>query len=320
LNDCDQLQRLLPDDPDVGELRTHFLHHLGRHAEAVAEWRSILRRSGGQPATIEQQQLNGFAYATAIGALDLAEGRLAAENALQIVANVPAILDPGGVLDFGRAVTAHKLNQSSEAVQFATAARDSAVGVLRQASHRVAHTEEADPKAAVRRNEEQALRAHLAGILEFRARLHDELGQADEAEKDRLQKQGLTSGGNLAEVRPYGLEVALVRVENCANVLDTRGFVLYRLGFCQEAMDDLDCALAAFEQINRTLPAFIDARKHLIIDMRQESRYEDQVRKTLAVIRYHRSLVLDALGEGLAADKDRAKIRELGFVPDDHLF
>jgi len=320
LDDCDQLRRLLPDDPDLGELRSQFLHHLGRHGEAVAEWRNILLRRGTLPAAIEQHQLNALAYATAIGALDLEEGRLAVEKALQIVANVPAILDPGGVLDFGRAVTAHELEQTDEAVQFATTARDSAEKALQQATRRAAHTEEADPNAAVRRSEEQALRAHLAGILEFRAELNDALEQTDEADKDRRRKQELTSGGNLAEVRPYGLEVALARVESCASILDTRGFVLYRLGMYDEAIHDLDCALAAYEQVNRTRPAFIEARKHLIIDMRQESQQEEQVRRTLAVIRYHRSLALEALGKGPEADQDRAKIRELGFVPDDHLF
>lgn len=320
LADCDQLTQLLPDDPDVGELRSHFLHHLGRHREAIAEWRNILRTSGAQPAAREQHLLNGLAYATAIGGLDLEEGRFAAEKALEIVANVPAIFDPAGVLDLGRAVTAHELGQLDEAVQFATSARDSAEAALQQISRRSPQPEETDPVAAARRGEELSLRAHLAGILEFRGQLNDELGRADEAAQDRRRKQELTSGGNLAEIRPYGLEVAVARVEGCASILDTRGFVLYRLGLYEEALTDLDLALAAYEEVSRTLPAFIEARKHLIIDMRQENRQEAQVRRTLAVIRYHRSLTLDALGQNEKADQDRAAIRELGFVPDEHLF
>ncbi len=320
LSDCDQLARLLPDDRQVGELRSSFLHHLGRHREAITEWRNILRASGPLPAIQEQHLLNGLAYATAIGGLDLEDGRFAVEKALQIVANVPAIFDPGGVLDFGRAVTAQELGQTDEAVQFATSARDSAELALQQVSRKAARTDETDPSAAVRRNEEQALRAHLAGILEFRSQVNDELGRADDAAEDRRRKQELTSAGNLAEVRPYGLEIAVARVESCASILDTRGFVLYRLGMYEEALNDLDLALAAYKEVSRTLPAFIEARKHLIIDMRQENRQEDQVRRTLAVIRYHRSLTRDALSQTAKAEEDRTAIRELGFVPDEHLF
>lgn len=320
LQDCDQLASLLPDDPDVGELRSSFLHHLGRHREAIAVWKNILRTSGSQPANREQHLLNGLAYATAIGGLNLEEGRLAVEKALQIVANVPAILDPGGVLDFGRAVTAHELGQADEAVQFATSARDSAESALQHVSRRASHAAEADPQAAIRRVEEQAIRAHLAGILELRSQLNDELGRTDEAAEDRRRKQELMSGGNLAEVRPYGLEVAVDRVGGCASILDTRGFVLFRLGMFEEALTDLDLALAAYEQVSRTLPAFVEARKHLIIDMRQEDRQEYHIRRTQAVIRYHRSLTLDAMGQPAKAEQDRTAIRDLGFVPDEHLF
>ena len=42
--------------------------------------------------------------------------------------------------------------------------------------------------------------------------------------------------------------------------------------------------------------------------------------QSVAVIRYHRSLVFDALNKPDAAAKDRARVRELGFDPGEHLF
>jgi hypothetical protein len=46
LDDCDLARRWVPADTRVGELRSQILQHLGRHSEAVAEWREIMRAGG----------------------------------------------------------------------------------------------------------------------------------------------------------------------------------------------------------------------------------------------------------------------------------
>jgi hypothetical protein len=46
----------------------------------------------------------------------------------------------------------------------------------------------------------------------------------------------------------------------------------------------------------------------------------EMMRKSLAVIRYHRALVFDALGKTKEAEADRHRVRELGFLPAPSLF
>ena len=74
LEDCDRARQLAPDSPLVGELRSEFLQHLGRHQEAVAEWREIVQAGGSALPVERAHELNGMAYAMAVGDVDLEEG------------------------------------------------------------------------------------------------------------------------------------------------------------------------------------------------------------------------------------------------------
>jgi tetratricopeptide (TPR) repeat protein len=105
------------------------------------------------------------------------------------------------------------------------------------------------------------------------------------------------------------LDQALERVDKALQAdkeseayLDTRAFVLYRLGRAAEALPDADAAVAAVERVFGENPKSPDARKNV------------------AVIIYHRSLILEALGKSSKAEQDRDRVRELGFEPDEHLF
>jgi tetratricopeptide (TPR) repeat protein len=105
------------------------------------------------------------------------------------------------------------------------------------------------------------------------------------------------------------LDQALQRVEqalkwdgNSEAYLDTRAFVLYRLGRYNEALPDAERAVESIE------------RKFA------EKSDDAEAKKNVAVIVYHRSLILEALGKSAEAERDRARVRELGFEPDERLF
>ena len=242
LEDCDHARSLMPDDARVGELRSQFLQHLGRHGEAVAEWREIMQAGGSPLPFLRAHQLNGMAYAMAVGTLDLKQGLAAVDESLRMIANVPAILDPAGVLSFGCAVTfKEKLDDNQLALSQASEARGYAEAALQRIKQEQAsQTEKKETRRSVAlTNELQSLRAHLAGILDLRANLCDELEKPEEAEKDRQRKKELASDGNLTEARPYDLSTAIDRVSSCASFLDTRGFLLYKLGALDAAYDNL---------------------------------------------------------------------------------
>lgn len=105
------------------------------------------------------------------------------------------------------------------------------------------------------------------------------------------------------------LEPALERAEralkasgNDPAILDTRGYILHRLGRNEEAQADLQRAV---EDLEPAASAFLPG---------------DPRARNFAVIVYHRSLILEALGKSSEAERDRARVRELGFEPEPSLF
>ncbi|MHB8971632.1 MAG: tetratricopeptide repeat protein [Pirellulaceae bacterium] len=321
LEDCDHVRRSIPDDTDVGELRSEFLQHLGRHREAVAEWREIMQAGGSPLPLVRAHQLNGMAYAMAVGALDLEQGLAAVDESLRIIANVPAILDPASVLCFGRAVSAQDSGDNQLALSNVSESRDYAEAALQRITQEeVAEQGQDAHRSLVLTNELQALRAHLAGILELRAQLCDALDKPEEAAQDRQRKKELASDGNLTEAKPYDLSTAIERVSGCASVLDTRGFLLYKLGALDAAYGNVQYAAEACERVCQAMPGMIESTKHFVSDIRPLAREERRYQRTWAVVIYHRMLVLESQGKQLEAAQDRQKIRDMGYEPGDQLF
>jgi tetratricopeptide (TPR) repeat protein len=103
-------------------------------------------------------------------------------------------------------------------------------------------------------------------------------------------------------------------------LLDTRGFIRWRNGDYSEALADLDVSVEqAEEELKEALsPQAALGRKAVTpADLRHE---KEQVKKPVAVIRYHRGLIYQSLGDEAQAEKDFARVRELGFEPGDDLF
>lgn len=121
------------------------------------------------------------------------------------------------------------------------------------------------------------------------------------------------------------------------NILDTRGFIRFLQGDNEAAVEDLNKALvvmdkvvavasikadqhsepAIFRRVVNTLPKrFLEVWQSDDLDSRRSS-----IANATAVIHYHRSLALAALGQDQAAAKDRAMVKVLiGRDPDETLF
>jgi tetratricopeptide (TPR) repeat protein len=104
------------------------------------------------------------------------------------------------------------------------------------------------------------------------------------------------------------LDRALTRAEKAADarpndpaILDTRAYILYRLNRHEDALTDANSAIDLMDEIFQKQPIA-------------------EIRKSVAVLYYHRSLILEALGKSSEAERDRTRVRELGFEPDEHLF
>lgn len=98
--------------------------------------------------------------------------------------------------------------------------------------------------------------------------------------------------------------------------LDTRGYIHYLLGDLQSAKQDMDRAVPTFEKIVKN----IEARTAADGEDYEAQRERQQMAYNLAVMRYHRALVYDSLGQKKQAQEERQRIRDAGFEPNDDLF
>jgi tetratricopeptide (TPR) repeat protein len=104
-------------------------------------------------------------------------------------------------------------------------------------------------------------------------------------------------------------------------LLDTRGFIRYRLKQHRAALEDIDPAVIAVERMR-------DEQRHQaktgvgrsILDPRTAEWELKLLDRNVAVIRYHRGLVYEALGRATEAERDFRRVRELGFEPGSNLF
>jgi len=99
-------------------------------------------------------------------------------------------------------------------------------------------------------------------------------------------------------------------------MLDTRGFINYRLGNSKAAREDLEQAVQIWEQI----VTYQETQRLPSVRSYQSESETASYRQALAVMLYHRSLVYDQLGMSDEAKVDRERVRGLGYEPNDQLF
>jgi tetratricopeptide (TPR) repeat protein len=103
--------------------------------------------------------------------------------------------------------------------------------------------------------------------------------------------------------------------------LDTRGYILYRLGRYEEAIVDLDLAVERAELEIAGIHTLRDQRRKSALDPREFEVEEKRALAIHGVIYYHRALVLEKLNRWKEARQDYARAGELlGKPPDEHVF
>jgi tetratricopeptide (TPR) repeat protein len=111
------------------------------------------------------------------------------------------------------------------------------------------------------------------------------------------------------------IQRALELVDENAAMLDTRGFIHYLRGDMDAAKRDMDAAVAQMEAL---LSKAEESTR--FADRRDFELQLEEVRQSVAVIRYHRALVNEKVGDAELAEQDRQRVRELGYEATDSLF
>ena len=179
-----------------------------------------------------------------------------------------------------------------------------------------------------------------AAVLMFRSQVYQHLGRHEEAIADlkTVDQLSQTTGtptrdtalNGLAYARAVGnlqLDEGLTGVNEALRfrpadpmILDTRGFLLYRLDKYADALADMNLAVAGLEKDVSKLEKQIKTGQ-VAGDEDSQKTILKQYHQPLAVVLYHRALVLEKLDRADDAKKDLARAKELiGREPDETLF
>jgi len=103
-------------------------------------------------------------------------------------------------------------------------------------------------------------------------------------------------------------------------ILDTRGFLLWRKDQFQEALWDLELAVDFARSHYRSQKNELPKIKKDAVDIRPVNKQLSLLKKSLAVILYHRALAYESLQKPTKASLDRQQVQQLGYQLSPHLF
>jgi tetratricopeptide (TPR) repeat protein len=297
-------------------VRSEIYQQLDMPEKAVADWGTIAATEGigGHPTIV-----NGEAYARAVGNIELERGLQEAQTAIDILGgDMKAAARCGMFLyrtgegdaaarQFGRTMDVRQRRYKEVKEQLTAAkAAEPFLGDLLESGR------------FVRRADNAA--ASYARALAYRGYCFAKAGKDQLAQADLKEAEELGADLEAAKARLDGVDLDEKAKEEeqkklfdeasaFSAFLDTRGFLHYRLGDNEAALKDLNLAVEVAEAlhdhqvINSVLPP------------NEYAYYQKQKKKVIAVMRYHRALVQEALGNQQAAQRDLKRVRDLGFEP-----
>lgn len=179
---------------------------------------------------------------------------------------------------------------------------------------------------AIKPNDEQVQRLRVG--LFYRLRRHREAAAAATEMLERRigdEVDNLNTRAYARAVGDFELEEALTDIDEVlrerpesASFIDTRGYILFKLGRNQEALDELERAIALTEKEREE---FEQRGKNLFGDAKLDfDRQHKQFDEHLAVMYHHRGEVHAKLGHADQAKKDRFIGVKLGYDPESGIY
>ncbi|HAY81861.1 MAG TPA: hypothetical protein DCY79_18815 [Planctomycetaceae bacterium] len=307
LQDCEQVLGTRPALFAALAAKSEFQHLLGQPEKATAIWKELLDGAPQNPVL-----LNALAYGQAVGDIELDEGLQHTEQAIRELGGFEQMLVAFGNLHYvcGERKRAFDLIDTAFAIAAAEKRRLSAElhdGQTYQQQHPI-------------KRRLAAIEAFITQTEEHTARLLRSASD-DQGKRSAGIQQWFGQVMDEAQLTVNGFEPNLVmsNANLYASHLDTRGFLHYRRGDLGAALSDLDLAVSQMELVYevRRQANEEQASKQAQVIFAEEL---DAMRHALAVMLYHRSLVLQQLHRDEEAEADLERVRKLGEVPGDTLF
>ncbi len=163
----------------------------------------------------------------------------------------------------------------------------------------------------------EMLRKQTALLLLVRALCLDQDDQTVSEEQSLRDRFAVRDMGFDEQVLIGELPELRICTENAlmgSALLDTRGYVFFRLGEFATALPELDLSCNALVTADQLIAGQLGPSPQ---DPRDPVKAAGERKQTLATLYLHRAECLRAAGQELAAEADFARIRALGFEPDD---
>jgi tetratricopeptide (TPR) repeat protein len=159
-------------------------------------------------------------------------------------------------------------------------------------------------------------------VLLFRAQLLRQVNKPADAELDfhKAMKFGAVPDMFQPEVFSSTILITPETANFVGMALDTRGLLHFLNNQPQLAQDDLNQAVKLVSQYLEQTEASIETERVSSISPTDLDKYLNSVKRQLAIVVYHRSLVLMSLDKTTAAQRDWQRVRQLGFEPSPMLF
>ncbi|MCH2126071.1 MAG: hypothetical protein MK165_14860 [Pirellulaceae bacterium] len=286
----------------------------GNATRAIADLAMVQSRQATVPRVESAQLLNTLAYARSLANEEVEQGLIEANRAVDLQGGEVDMLDTFGYF-------LHLNGEHQQALEWLErAVQRTQGGSTRNPPTNVGG--EPDPEKSV----VPAVSSHRLGLIYHHQSIAwDALGQKAEAESARAlaSEHGLddplASNWLLSWLPlPEPEAVNFIEVINFnAAVMDTRGFLYYRAGDYAAALWDLGFAI---EQVTALAPNYYEFVRSHETDLREIREQEDQFDHSVAVLFYHRMLILEALDRTVEAAEDRRRITEYGYPADATLF
>lgn len=335
-----RLIKLKPDSTLLYEQRASAYLHLQQSADVLADWETIMKlhKANGFPESYEASQLfnvyNNRAYHFGVANVQLATALEDANRAIELLGGNPAMLNRHAFSQYLQAYELYLENQYAEALD----AIKEAISRANQNGQSWQQPAKDDWQAStveLHRQRAVEFQQFRATLYYLRSLIYERLEKKTLQQKDHQQIVELgfsrqfeaksplifaDSNQPLSDVLQLRTLLGDQQADLRSMILDTRGFLRWQTKQFQAALWDLELAVEFASSHYRSQENELPKKRKLAVDVRPVKEKLSALKKSLAVILYHRSLAYESLQQPTEASQDRQQVQKLGYQLSHHLF
>ena len=335
-----QVIKIRPDNTMLYEQRCTTYLHLQRPAGVLEDWQTIMKlhQADGFPNSYQPSQLfnvyNNRAYHFGVANVQLTEALDDATRAIELLGGNPATFNRHAFSQYLQAYELYLESQYKDALDSIKKAI-SLANRTGQSWQRPAEDHWKPSALEIHRQRNEEFQRFRATLYYLRSLVHKKLGQEKLYQQVHQQilelgfagpfesKSPLLFAGSSKQLSEVIQLRALLGNQNTdprSMILDTRGFLLWRNNQFQVALWNLDLAVDFARSHYRSQENELLKIRKGAVDTRSVERHLSLLKKSLAVILYHRALAYESLQQPTEASQDRQEIQQLGYQLSHHLF